>query len=46
MRQESWSTSVIPALWKLIEEDRKFKATLGYTVRHHLKNKQTKSFPL
>jgi hypothetical protein len=34
---------VIPALGKLQQEDSKFKASLGYIVRHYLKTKSTQT---
>jgi hypothetical protein len=37
LRQVWWFTSIIPALWRLRQEDRKFKASLGYLERLCLK---------
>jgi hypothetical protein len=31
---------VIPAIWKLKQEEIEFKASLGYIVRYCLKNKK------
>jgi hypothetical protein len=37
---EWWYTYAIPALRRLRQEDLKFKASLGYTARPHLKRKK------
>jgi ubiquinone/menaquinone biosynthesis C-methylase UbiE len=37
-----WYTSVIPVLGRLKQEDCKFKASLGYTVRVCLKQNKMK----
>jgi hypothetical protein len=40
-----WHTPIIPALRRLLEEDLKFKASLGYVARPCLKKKKN-LFPI
>jgi hypothetical protein len=36
------ATPVIPAVWRKIQEDHEFEASLGYIVRPYLKQQQQK----